>query len=206
MVPQLPRTRNPRGAGWALRRDIVEAAGGILDETGRDDAVSLRAVARRIGIAAPSIYAHFADRDAMLTALVDDGFVELGAFVRAARHGVQDSAQRLHAGCRAYLEFATRRPQRYQLMFSIQGHRLDPETYSTSPGAESFAILVDAIADCAADQSSTSIDPFADAVAVLVALHGYALLRPARPNFPWPDEAVLLNHLVGSLARLRPVR
>src|ERR1700721_97053 len=68
------RTRNPRGSGAQLRAEIIHGAGLILDETGSADAVTLRAIARRIAIAAPSIYAHFPDREAILTALVEDGF------------------------------------------------------------------------------------------------------------------------------------
>ena len=55
------RARNRRGEGARLRDDIVAAAVALLDETGDQAAVSLRAVARRVGIAAPSIYRHFAD-------------------------------------------------------------------------------------------------------------------------------------------------
>jgi AcrR family transcriptional regulator len=51
-----PRVRNRRGQGGRLRTDIVTAAAELLDEAGTEQAVTLRAVARRIGIAAPSIY------------------------------------------------------------------------------------------------------------------------------------------------------
>ena len=72
------RARNPRGEGGRLRADIVAAAHALLDEAG-EDAVTLRAVARRVGISAPSIYAHFADRQAILLAVATDAFAELAA-------------------------------------------------------------------------------------------------------------------------------
>jgi AcrR family transcriptional regulator len=189
------RVRNPRGSGAQLEPEILGAAGLILDETGRDDAVTLRAIARRIGIAAPSIYAHFADRNAILTALVEDGFRDLSNAIRSASSGVDDPVQRLKVTCRAYLRFAARRPYRFQLMFST---RNSPESggYDTAAGAETFHILVDAIRDCAVAGSPISADPFFGATTVWIALHGYATLHPARPDFPWPDEQRLIDHLL----------
>ena len=50
-----PRTRNRRGEGNRLRDEIVTAAVELLDETGDEGTVTLRSVARRVGIAAPKI-------------------------------------------------------------------------------------------------------------------------------------------------------
>src|SRR5215469_13028141 len=104
------RARNPRGSGAQLREEILSGAGQILDETGRVDAVTLRAIARRIAIAAPSIYAHFPDLDAILTAMVEEGFDELRAAIHTAADGAADPVQRLRLTCHAYFEFAAHRP------------------------------------------------------------------------------------------------
>ncbi len=69
-------------------------------------------------------------------------------------------------------------------------------------GAESFALLVQAIADCVTAGISASTDVVADATAVWVALHGTVSLRTALPRFPWPDPAVLVRQLVLSLAQV----
>ena len=50
------RRRNPRGQGDRLREEIISAASELIAESGDADQLSLRAVAKRIGIAAPSIY------------------------------------------------------------------------------------------------------------------------------------------------------
>src|SRR6266700_821441 len=60
------RQRNARGQGARLTQDIVSAALALIEREGSDEAVTLRAVAREIGIAAPSIYNHFPDRDAIV--------------------------------------------------------------------------------------------------------------------------------------------
>lgn len=67
------------------RRRILDAALHLV-ETGRSpDALGLREVARAAGMAAPSIYNHFADMDALGLALVDDALIRLRAIARSAR-------------------------------------------------------------------------------------------------------------------------
>jgi AcrR family transcriptional regulator len=58
------RVRNPWGQGAHLRKEIVAAAAELLEETRGEGAVTLRSVARRGGITAPSIYRHFSDQPA----------------------------------------------------------------------------------------------------------------------------------------------
>ena len=60
-------TRGERVPGLRARRSSTAAS--ILDDDRDADAVTLRAVARAVGIAAPSIYAHFPDREAILDQL-----------------------------------------------------------------------------------------------------------------------------------------
>ncbi len=116
------RTRNPRGQGGKLRDDILAAATSILEESGSEEAVTLRAVARRASITAPSIYAHFEDRDAVIEAVLDSAFSDLSAAILHAMEAERDPVDRLHAGCLAYLDFARDRPHRYRTLF---GRRRD---------------------------------------------------------------------------------
>ena len=53
-MPEAMRERNRRGEGGKLRADIVAGATQLLEDTGSEDAVTLRAVARQVGISAPS--------------------------------------------------------------------------------------------------------------------------------------------------------
>jgi AcrR family transcriptional regulator len=55
------RTRSARGSGTDLRAEIIAATRRLMSETGHADAVTIRAVARAVGVTAPSIYRHFAD-------------------------------------------------------------------------------------------------------------------------------------------------
>lgn len=62
------RQRNPRGEGGRLREDLLAGAQRNLERTGSEDRPTLRAMAREVGISAPSIYAHFPDSQANIHA------------------------------------------------------------------------------------------------------------------------------------------
>src|SRR5258706_247191 len=115
------RTRNPRGEGGRLRAEIVEAASELLEQSGSEAAITLRAVARQVGISAPSIYPHFADREEILNAVLSRAFEAMVARLRVAVQGEQDPVARLRAVAPAYVAFAAEQPHRYRVLFD--GHR-----------------------------------------------------------------------------------
>jgi AcrR family transcriptional regulator len=215
--PRTSRRRNARGEGSRLSEEIVSAALALIERTGSDEAVTLRAVAREIGIAAPSIYPHFSDRDAILRAVVVRIFDELTDAINASMESVgPDPVDRLVAGCTGYVRFGLAHPARYNALFSQ--HRIgvlagaddsgQPVSISgdgrpnLSFGKDAFAILLDGIVACVRAGESLSTDPLADATAVWVGLHGAVSLRIAMPGFPWPDSADMVRRLVLPLARV----
>jgi AcrR family transcriptional regulator len=208
------RQRNARGQGARLTEDIVSGAIALIDRAGTQEAVTLRAVAREIGIAAPSIYAHFPDREAIVMAVVTRVFDELTeAITRGVASAGQDPVSRLVAGCEAYVAFGLEHPERYGVLFSER--RIATVDYCKPVpigpdglpvlefGAESFALLVTSIEDCVRAGVSASTDIVADATAVWVAMHGTITLRSTLPGFPWPDPGQFVGQFVRSLARVR---
>ena len=93
-------------------REIVAAARELLESEG-PDGLSMRRVADRLGIRAPSIYKHLPDKQALEAAVVSQGFDELAAVFERAVRGVDDP---LAALARAYRAHATRHPHLYRLM------------------------------------------------------------------------------------------
>jgi AcrR family transcriptional regulator len=208
------RQRNARGQGARLTEDIVSGAIALIDRAGTQEAVTLRAVAREIGIAAPSIYAHFPGREAIVMAVVTRVFDELTeAITRGVASAGQDPVSRLVAGCEAYVAFGLEHPERYGVLFSER--RIATVDYCKPVpigpdgmpvlefGAESFALLVTSIEDCVRAGISASTDIVADATAVWVAMHGTITLRSTLPGFPWPDPGQFVGQFVRSLARVR---
>lgn len=96
------------------RAGIVEAALALLDAHG-EGGVTMGAVADAVGIRAPSLYKHFADRRALLVAARTEGFAALGRAL--SRGAARADPQALGA---AYRRFAHRRPYLYALLFSAE--------------------------------------------------------------------------------------
>jgi AcrR family transcriptional regulator len=204
-----PRRRNRRGEGGKLRDEIIAAAVEILDEEGDERAVTLRSVARRIGIAAPSIYPHFPDQPAIMLAVVRQEYDRLAAELRtAAEAGGQDPRQRLLAVCHAYLDLAQNHPERYRTMFGglwmpSLGDSSITEEALVGLGEEALQILVDALGDCVTAGQATSTDLFSDVVALWLGLHGLAHQRSVIRTFPWPDD--IAERIIGALAHFTDV-
>lgn len=212
-VPEesVPRRRNRRGEGGLLRGEILLAAAELLDESG-EEAVTLRAVARRAGIAAPSIYAHFPDRQSIVLAVVQQALTELTEHLRAAAAApADDPVAGLRAVCAAYLAFAGLHPQRYRLLFgglwdaaaAAAGSTVTPADVA-SLGTETLEVLAAGLRACVAAGRSRSTDPWADAVALWLGLHGLADQRVAATAFPWPRDVA--DRIVSGLAGIDPQR
>jgi len=197
------RERNRRGEGGKLRADILAGAAALLERTGNEEAVTLRAVAREVGISAPSIYSHFPDREAIVEAVVDGAFADFNAAIEeaynAARAAGAGPRERVRAGCAAYLRFAAERPNRYRLMFERQ-YRVGGDVPDVQ--VDGFELLVRSIQDCVAAGISASTDAARDATAIWLAMHGYATLPARLPMFPWPDADALLDRIVDGLAQI----
>ena len=101
-----------------LQTAIKEAAWKQIAELGAT-ALNLRGIARDLGIAAPSIYNYFPNRDDLITALIVDAFASLADSQEAAISAIpeQEHAKRLLALGINYREWAISRPERYQLIF-----------------------------------------------------------------------------------------
>lgn len=126
-------------ASTGRRADIVRAAREILDSEGAD-AVTMRAVAARLGIRAPSLYNHVPGKQALENLLISDGFEELTSALLGALEGA--AGRDVVVIGRAYRAFAQRRPHLYRLMTERE---LDRE--GLTPGVESAAArpLVEAL-------------------------------------------------------------
>jgi len=179
------RARNRRGEGGRLRQEIITAASQMIGEAGDDSALTLRGVARRVGIAAPSIYRHFPDVDELKMAVVQRSFAEFAAARDAAAPVAADPAAALLARCRAYTAFALANPGPYRYLFSQHAPTGDPARPPV--GLPVFDALAESISRCQqAGLARAGDDPQWLAAQVWAALHGLVLLRLNAPGFPWP--------------------
>ncbi len=95
---------------------IFDAAKSVLEQDGIAG-LSVRKVARCAGVSPMAMYNHFADKDALLNALMEDGFAAWEKIVRAIR--TQDPVSWLERLMAAYMEFALREPHRFDAAFFL---------------------------------------------------------------------------------------
>lgn len=100
-----------------LRNALVSAGVELLAEQGVE-ALSLREVARRAGVSHAAPYRHFSDKQALLTAIAEQGFGLLNELLRSmAERAYPSASHRLKAALAGYLEFGRSHPHHAELMF-----------------------------------------------------------------------------------------
>jgi AcrR family transcriptional regulator len=98
-----------------LRAACVSAAMELLEESG-ETALSLRAVARRAGVSPAAPYRHYADREALVSAVAAVGYRQLAERLAEA-HPSPSTTEQLTSVAVAYVQFALERPALFRIMF-----------------------------------------------------------------------------------------
>jgi len=113
----------------AVTAEIVAVAKGQLATEGAG-ALSLRAVAREMGMASSAIYRYFQSRDELLTALITEAFDALGGVAEAAGAGRGRGFERWQSVCRAIRTWALEHPHEYALIYGspVPGYKAPPQT------------------------------------------------------------------------------
>lgn len=129
-----------------LRQALVEAALGLISEQQDLSSVSLRKVARQVGVSHAAPYRHFADKDALLAAIAQEGFYQLTEHLNQSLVEIgADPLQQLEAIGVAYVQFAVSHPSHYRVMFGA--FRFDALNFPSlqMAGEGSFTVLVKVI-------------------------------------------------------------
>lgn len=128
----------------SLRLALVEQ-GLVLIESSPQGELSLRELARLVGVSANAAYRHFANKDALLAALAAEGFRRMQAAQVQAALGATDLKTGLRQAGRAYVRFAQDHPALFRLMFGglLANH---PSEELAQAGQSAFATLQTAVA------------------------------------------------------------
>ena len=156
-----------------LRAALLEGAERMLAERGVDG-LSLRELAREVGVSHAAPRRHFADRQALLDALAAQGFADLRERLAAAAAGGADFAARFGALARAYVAFATEHAALLELMFARK-HRPDAAALRDAADA-AFAVPLEVLSAGVAMGELDGEDPERTATLVFAALQGMAAL------------------------------
>jgi AcrR family transcriptional regulator len=172
--PARPARRRPdRYHHGDLRRALLLEAVRTI-HAGGAAALTLRGVGDRLGVSRTALYRHFADKQALLDEVADEGFRMLRAALqeawgRGGRAGFDDMGV-------AYVRFAMTHPSHYRVMFGGVAHERKAPPDGAGESTDAFRVLVDAIA---AEQAAGRVrreDPQALALYIWAMVHGVAML------------------------------
>lgn len=162
------RSRKERERADRYQR-IIDTAREIAEAEGWD-AVTVRRLADRIEYSQPVLYGHFTGRDAIVSAVAEQGIAELAIVVKRLREGAADPMAALTAVADGYLAFARERSALYDAMFLLRTDlKFGPDAPQTLKDA--FAELVHTFAPFAAPHD---VETFTEVA--WSALHGLATL------------------------------
>jgi AcrR family transcriptional regulator len=188
------RVRNRWGQGERLRAEILAAAGQLLGELGTVDGLTLRGVARRAGIAPASIYTHFADRAALIDALlVCEHERVAGLMLRAGAAANPDMVRaQLYAFCR----YSLASPGHYRLMFGAHG---GPRTPMLRTLVEQLGAT---LAACEGSGARLRLPADRAAIVLLVAAHGRVAISHAQAEADAGEDEERVLRFVDELVSL----
>lgn len=186
MIQPRKRRRAPRGSGELLHDQILDATTELLLETGHAKSVSIRSVAQRVGVTPPSIYLHFADKDALLDAVCSRYFEKLDEEMQRAAADHASTIEVLRAQGHAYVNFARRTPELYRL--ATMGEGRPGSDVDTTLNSSAFQHMRAAMEELIAEGV---FPPGGDATMLALelwtAVHGVAAILISKPYLPWGD-------------------
>jgi AcrR family transcriptional regulator len=176
-----------------LRELILESAREMFVEEGFE-AFSMRKLADRVGYSPASIYQHFAGKDALFQALVEESFRGLVQAQANADAGSDPGPlAALKRGLLTYVRFGIDHPNEYRLAF------LMPAVGDRSPTAvAAFDSLLRRVSACIQAGVLRPIDPELAAQSLWVTVHGVTSLLIVKPGFPWVDKDRLIEQVINN--------
>lgn len=191
-------TRTPRATRSPLRREaILDEARAIVRGHGVES-LSLRRLARNLGVTAPALYAHIQDKGDLLRAVAEAEFERLVERMDKVDHA--DPLERLAAYSRAYIDHSRSEPELFDLMFLFA-----PELGSTGlpPGVElpaatrAFTLPLSTIVEAIEAGTLVSADPLIVSLTMWTSAHGVATALRLGLNLPPDVEAALIDESIG---------
>ena len=167
----------------ARRKEIMDAARALASASGWS-AVTVRAVAAKIGCSAPALYQYFRDKEAILAALAAEGRTQLAEAMEASVAPVHGPGKRLRAALRGLWDFAMGNPELYAVMFGLDGLR----GHGNSCGP-AMQVLRQAVAELATKRDAAVVpEDWADSLAAVA--HGF-IAQSLGGGFPGGAERAL---------------
>ncbi len=176
MAPRIPN----------LEEHLLVTAAELIGKRGVE-ALSLRELGRLAGVSRGAPYYYFADKRELVARIGELGFRRMGARIDAASRSESGIAGQLHAGLRAYVQFALDEGDFFDLMFASVLERSTPAgdgapafAYSSTAARDAFTILSRGIEDAQRAGQLRGGDPLLLGNALWAYAHGVAVLARGR--------------------------
>ena len=185
-----------------LRNALIQAGLELLSEGGAA-ALDLRKVARKAGVSHAAPYRHFADKQALIAAITEEGFHQLAEKIQFALHeAADDSFAQLYATARAYVHFAAENPWLMREMFS--GLTIEREAYPSLHAASKdvFTLYVRVVLQGQARKEIIDGDVGEMAGVLWSVLHGVAMLTIENQMRPYADGPGGIDNVTLSSVRM----
>jgi AcrR family transcriptional regulator len=196
------RGRNPRGQGERLREEIVQVALRLLDELADDQALSMRAVAREVGVAATSVYLHFADRDALVLAALERCHHDLVRSLDEAEAVPADPVTRLRARLLHLGTWVRQHPGLYKVLHESTLNQRTAMAFKQELADRTTA----AVQRCMDAGLAPPDDPAEVSLDLRAAVHGAVSMRVNQPDAPWPPLETQIDRFLTKLLGTHPAR
>jgi AcrR family transcriptional regulator len=171
-MKKIPQTKR----GINRKQEVIEVAARLCREQGLQK-MSLRGVAKEVGISAPSLYEYFKNKDALIDTLRDLERTRLTVALTEKLDPSKPVKNRLFDIAKAYIEFALKQPDSFQLLFSLPTNRI---SIDTEPEADSPYLPL--VSTCKEAIESGEVAPYIKEPEILAfqlwsSMHGIASLR-----------------------------
>jgi AcrR family transcriptional regulator len=201
--------RARKGEGGLLREQILDAAEELLYRLGSIGAVSVRAIANRVGVTPPALYLHFEDKDRLFYAVCRRGFDRFAERLGPVLAAEGSASERLRRLGEEYVRFGLENWQQYPILFGTKEKLTIPEDeLADDPGLRILDGLI-ALVDQAQAEGDIRSDLEAASVAAVLwsGVHGAvslligSLVNPDVVRLPPPEALVpvLLETLLQGL-------
>ncbi|MGW0193977.1 TetR/AcrR family transcriptional regulator [Nonomuraea sp. NPDC003201] len=187
-----------------LKAQLVDAAAKLLATLDQPETLTLRQVAREVGVAPASIYSHFPDLSALIEHVLRLRYEELARMMDEAARSSPDPLSDLVARCEAYARWGVDHPGHYRTLF---GGRMPADLVAVSAhggGVDLLGSVVESLSAVAdADETRTAERQWQAGLMLWIALHGLVSLYNDHGALPWPPLDELIANLI-SLHTGRP--
>lgn len=181
--------RARRGEGDRLRVEVLDAAESLLVRKGSMEAVSMRAIAKAVGVTPAAIYLHFEDKDRLFFEVCNRRFAEFGGAIVAALADAEGTLEQLGALGRAYIRYGLEHPEHYAILFGQRIAIPDDVDPTELAGVDALGALVEVVARGQAEGVLMGDDPMPAAITLWATVHGYVQLVLLKEDFV-PDVDV----------------